>query len=455
MCIYSTSMIIPAYSDFSKEFGVSLQKASFLTSVQILFLGFSPLVWTPLSARYGRHPLYLFSALSTAGCAFAGAFCHSYGTLMTVEVFTGICLSPALALGAATVQEMFFQRELGQKASSDLTCRHDFVDIYLQLGIWTVLLTLPASPLIGGFIVQNKGPRWLFFVLAILQLSLFFGYLFFGFETLYIRPMRVPGQRQVPEDDQLGCSYGSKLPGWLSELRFRRIDPRPLHPSEFFGPLLMVFRPPIILCTLGYSFIFSYAGIIIGVLIPQFLQTKFRLNNAQAGLQFVGPIIGGVISEQIGGRGSDWLMSYRTRRAGGRREPEMRLAASYPGFLLGAIGVIVWGVQLQNATPGKWNVTPVIGSSIAWAGLQLASTPVYAYCLEAYPLEAAQVSAFIVVFRQVYGFTVPFYAANGAVNLGLAKMTGIFGALTGAGAIPVIACELWGKKWRQRRWPGQ
>jgi MFS family permease len=75
-------------------------------------------MWAPLSSRYGRHPLYLFSTISSAACAFAGAFCHSYGTLMTVEVFTSICISPALALGAATVKEMFFQHELGQKASN-------------------------------------------------------------------------------------------------------------------------------------------------------------------------------------------------------------------------------------------------------------------------------------------------------------------------------------------------
>jgi hypothetical protein len=239
--------------------------------------------------------------------------------------------------------------------------------------------------------------------LAIIQLSLFFGYFCFGFETLYIRPVRPPGHPQQSISDRYdGGSPRASPSRWrFFNIRLRRIDPRPLQIAEFFAPFWMAFRPPIILCTLGYSFIFSYAGIIIGVLIPQFLQSKFLLDDAQAGLQFVGPIVGAIISEQIGGRGSDWLINYRTRRAGGRREPEMRLAASYPGFLIGAIGVIVWGVQLQNATPGKWNITPVIGSSIAWAGLQLASTPVYAYCLESYPSEAANVSAFIVMFRSV------------------------------------------------------
>lgn len=57
--------------------------------------------------------------------------------------------------------------------------------------------------------------------------------------------------------------------------------------------------------------------------------------------------------------------------------PEYRLGLAAPGFLLAIVGLIsklylfikarelandilvVWGVQLQNAVEGKWNITPV------------------------------------------------------------------------------------------------
>jgi MFS family permease len=109
-----------------------LTKASYLSGVQILFLGVSPLFWAPLSARYGRRPLYLFSTLTAGATSLAGGFCHSYGTLMTTRVFQAICISPPMAIGAASVREMFFQHELGQK-----------------MGVWTLLVTIgpPIGPL--------------------------------------------------------------------------------------------------------------------------------------------------------------------------------------------------------------------------------------------------------------------------------------------------------------------
>lgn len=88
----------------------------------------------------------------------------------------------------------------------------------------------------------------------------------------------------------------------------------------------------------------------------------------------------------------------------------------------------VWGVQLQNATPGQWNVTPVryrplfhspplidvkqlsqdIGSAIAMFGLQIVTTVCYTYAVESYISETADVSVFVALVRQVYGFVSPF-----------------------------------------------
>lgn len=57
-------------------------------------------------------------------------------------------------------------------------------------------------------------------------------------------------------------------------------------------------------------------------------------------LQFISLLIGGVLGEQIAGYGSDVLVNWRTKRAGGRRIPEFRLALATPGFLLSIVGVI-------------------------------------------------------------------------------------------------------------------
>lgn len=242
------------------------------------------------------------------------------------------------------------------------------------------------------------GWRWLFYLLAIIYLALFFGYVFFGFETLYMRPIREPSGQQVSDN---AADNTSAAPQWYRSLYFRRIDPRPIRAVEFVYPFAMATRLPVLLCSISYAVTFAYAGILMTVGVPQFFQSKFGLDDSQIGLQFISVIIGAILGEQLAGYGSDWLMRWRTRRAEGAREPEMRLAASWPGFVLATVGIVVWGVQLSNATTGKWNVTPDIGSGIAYFGLQLVTTPLYAYCLESYSEDAAAIATFIGVVRQV------------------------------------------------------
>lgn len=85
------------------------------SSVEILFLGITPIIWSPISERIGRRPVYLISALVSAACALGGAYCRSYGTLMTTRVFQAIFIAPPQSIGACTVSEMFFAHQKGRK----------------------------------------------------------------------------------------------------------------------------------------------------------------------------------------------------------------------------------------------------------------------------------------------------------------------------------------------------
>ena len=67
-------------------------------------------------------------------------------------------------------------------------------------------------------------------------------------------------------------------------------------------------------------------------------------------------------------------MTRQTKKLGRRPEPEYRLWLSYLGFLTTMVGLIVFGVQLQNATPMQWNVTPILGAGISAFGNQVVTT---------------------------------------------------------------------------------
>jgi hypothetical protein len=95
------------------------------------------------------------------------------------------------------------------------------------------------------------------------------------------------------------------------------------------------------------------------------------------------------------------------------------------------VGIIIFGVTLQNSAPGHWNIRPLIGVAIALFGTQLLTTVSYSYSIESLPPRLApRAPAFIATVRQVYAFIAPFYLNLIFENLGDAKAAGLLGALT-------------------------
>lgn len=125
ICTFTAAGIIPAFEQFSVDLGISLTRASYLTSIQILVLGIAPLFWKPISNRFGRRPVWLISTLGSMVCNIGCAESHSYASQIVTRVLVAFMISPAMAISSAVVTETFFAKERGQK-----------------LGIWTLMVTL-------------------------------------------------------------------------------------------------------------------------------------------------------------------------------------------------------------------------------------------------------------------------------------------------------------------------
>jgi len=154
MSTFTAASIIPAYKDIAEDLGISLQRATYLTSLQIAILGGAPLLWRPLSNRFGRRPIFLLSTicslLGNVGCAKS----PDYASMAACRAIVAFFISPAAAIGSAVVTETFFKKERGR-------C----------MGIWTVMVTLgvPIGPLIFGFVAYRVGYRWIYWILAIVR----------------------------------------------------------------------------------------------------------------------------------------------------------------------------------------------------------------------------------------------------------------------------------------------
>lgn len=157
MSFFTGAAIIPAYADIAEDLGVSIQQASYLTALQIAILGVAPLFWRPLSDRYGRRYIFLFSLLislvGNIGCAKS----PSYAVMAVCRAIVSFGICPPVAIGSAVVSETFFKKDRAR-----------------YMGIWTLMITLgvPVAPFVFGFVSYHANYRWIYWILAIVSLSL-------------------------------------------------------------------------------------------------------------------------------------------------------------------------------------------------------------------------------------------------------------------------------------------
>ncbi|KAJ5900072.1 hypothetical protein N7495_004816 [Penicillium taxi] len=417
MGTFIAAAIISAYEDIALDVGTSVQRVSYLTSLQIAILGIAPLFWKPLSQRFGRRPIFLVSLILSCVCNIGCAKSPDYASMAACRALCAFFISPAMALGSAVVAETYFRHQRAQ-----------------YMGIWTLAITLgvPIGPFIFGFVTERVGYRWVYWILAITNGVECILYIFFGPETRYI-----------------GCDVQSKSSAFKREyMSLKRIDPSPMRISEFYHPLTLVTNIPVLLAAISYAMVFLFASVLGSVGVPQLLQAKFELNAQQLGLQFLGLIIGSVVGEQLGGFMSDMWMNARTRRLGHKPAPDYRLWLSYIGYLTTIAGTVVFLVCTQQAEQGHWTVKPIIGTGIAGFGNQVVTTVLTTYAVDTCPQEAGSVGSFINVVRSTWGFLGPFWFTSMFDNVGIANSSGIIAALVmGASFIPTVFLQWQGRRW--------
>jgi MFS family permease len=111
---FTQALINSSYVPLAKAEHITVVEASYQTTVPIVFAGFFPLIWSPISNVYGRRPIFIFvSALGIAAhCASAAA--KTWSGILTARAFVGIGTSAGMGIGAAAVADMFFLHERGR-----------------------------------------------------------------------------------------------------------------------------------------------------------------------------------------------------------------------------------------------------------------------------------------------------------------------------------------------------
>lgn len=372
-----------------------------------MFAGVGPLFIVPFASVYGRRPIYLAGNLLAATANLIAGNSATWSGVMITRAIAGIGGGSVVAIGAATICDLYFMHERG-----------------FYMGIFTFFLTNGPhiAPLIGGFTAQNLGWRYCFTIPAYVQFGLFAITLFCLPETLYSRQSGTP-------------SSGYETSSYMDLILFRskHLPKRSLTLRDFTRPFRMVRYLCVLLPGLYYMIAFGFGSVLFASTGSVVFREFYHFNLIQTGLMLSIPLlIGSLLGEANAGWFVDWLMLKHSQRHDGQRPPEPRLNAMWLALLL-PIGVIVNGVCISHAATTSW-VGNAFGMGLANFGLQVGTTVVYTYTtdvsigvnfipecfdrilqrltdsVQCYRPQSPEISSLLNLFRSVFSAFISFYA---------------------------------------------
>jgi len=356
---------------------------------------FGPLVLAPLSEIYGRRIVLSCANWFFVVWQIACALAPNIGSLIVFRFLAGIGGSGCLTLGAGVIADLFIVEERG-----------------LATSIWSLgpLFGPAVGPICGGFIAEQIGWRWVYWVLLIASGVTALGIEILNRETyarVLIRWKVERLSRELGRTDLFSCydsnidipiTLGATLLGGLTR------------------PCKMFFKSPIV-------FLLSmYMAVVYGLLYLLFttitfvFEGQYNFSTQLTGLAFLGIGVGFFLGLASIALTSDKTVVKMTQRNGGKFEPEMRLPAMvfYACFI--PISFFWYGWTAEKKV--HW-IVPIIGMvpfSIGMIGIFL---PIQTYLIDCYTVYAASAVATLTASRSLIAAILPLAGGPMYQQLGL------------------------------------
>ncbi|OJJ64970.1 hypothetical protein ASPSYDRAFT_39759 [Aspergillus sydowii CBS 593.65] len=360
-------------------------------SLYVLGFALGPLIWAPLSEIYGRRWIYIISMVFFTAFTAATAGVTNTESLLILRFLAGSMGSSGMALPGGVIADIFPATTRG-----------------LAMGMFATapFLGPTLGPIIGGFISENIGWRWVEGVLAIFTAVLVTGLIFLLPETyapvlLQARAQRlqqITGNRYRSASDKSSISLYKTLGTALSR------------------PWLFLFSEPIVflLCL--------YVAIVYGILYLQFAAYPIVFQQARGwsesigGLSFLGILVGILLAAAYM---FPVYFQYKKKTLAsptGRLPPEERLRSTFIGAI--ALPVGLFWFAWTNSPSVHWMSSIAAGVPFGF-GMPLVFLPVSNYLVDTYTIYAASVVAANTLLRSTFGAAFPLFTGYMFEDLGI------------------------------------
>ncbi|CAG8484039.1 4914_t:CDS:2 [Acaulospora morrowiae] len=398
----SSTIFFPALIEVRNDLNTTEVLANGLVAVFILFTGIAPLGWASYSDAYAtRRKVYLVSIMLFQITSVICGIANNIWVLMLMRALQACGASAVQSIGAGSISDIFHPH--GEFPSISTT-------------------TSPLiGPIIGGYLTQYLGWRWIFWFLTIfggiLILIIFFA---------------------LPETFRK-TSPSHSLP-----------QTSPTAPRGRFNPLapLALLRYPNVSLTLLYvSSVFAIIYVQNTLISKNFTQL-YNLRTSDVGLVFLGPSSGYIVGSVIGGKYSDFVFNKSAKKCdGGVGYPEMRLNSTWFAMISLPASYVTYGWMIAHRLGMMF---PLIAMFIGGFSCLIVFNSTSTYLVDAFPGRSASAIAVNNFLRSIAAATVSAAAAPLQDALGIGWLYTIMSGLTLIGSGFLVLVYFKGKNWREK-----
>lgn len=365
-----------------EEFQVSDEVVTLGVSLFVLGFAIGPLLWAPFSEMYGRQILFFgtYAMLTFFNAGAAGS--QNIQTLLILRFFAGAFGSSPLTNAGGVIADIFPASQRGTAMSVFAAAP---------------FLGPTIGPIVGGFLGETKGWRWIEGLMAIFTGALWI------LGTLTIPETYSPvilRKRAHKLSQMTGKVYKSRMQvekgekSLKSELK-----------TAISRPWVLLFREPIVLLLSIYMAIIYGTLYMMFAAFPIVYQQNRGWSEGIGGLAFIGVAIGMMIA--IGYTIPDNRRYNRVAEKNeGKAPPEARLPPSIIGSVFLPVGLF-W-FAWTNYPSIHWSVS-IIGTAPFGFGMVLVFLSIMNYLIDAYTIYAASVLAANSVLRSLFGAIFPLF----------------------------------------------
>ncbi|KAF1848454.1 multidrug resistant protein [Cucurbitaria berberidis CBS 394.84] len=151
---FNSAVITADLAGVSKEFHVSEEVSLLTITLFVVGFGVGPMAFAPLSEICGRRPIYAVTLAVAVIFTIPGAVAQNIGTLLVTRFIAGVAFSAPMSLVGGTLVDLWRNEERGVPMAAFSAAP------FIGPGV---------GPLVGGFLSDAKGWRWLYWIQLILS----------------------------------------------------------------------------------------------------------------------------------------------------------------------------------------------------------------------------------------------------------------------------------------------